>query len=133
MDKYEYDCDYCGKKYIPRRRHAQRFCSTSCRVGSHNRKKKLSKPFEIQELPVGQEQKEKEKIRLTGIAEAAIANLATDGLKALLTKAEDKLVTQGDLNAVKQQIIQQIKAESLYTRLSQQPKKDDNDFGSGWV
>lgn len=34
-DNYIYHCNYCGKPYIPNRRHAQLFCNDSCRSGSH--------------------------------------------------------------------------------------------------
>ncbi|SDL36703.1 hypothetical protein SAMN04488034_103330 [Salinimicrobium catena] len=134
MDKYLYDCDYCGKSYKPKRRGVQRFCSDSCRVGSHNRKKKLNTPMQSQKDIVENINKEKEdkKITLTGIAEAGLGTIAADGIKSLFTKHEDKPVTKGDLSAATEQIVQQIRAESLLTRLSQ-PKKVDDDFGADWV
>ena len=133
MDTYEYTCEYCGKKYIPGRRYVQRFCKPSCKASWHNRKKKLAKQSPEKGKIALEKEKEKKKITLTGIAEAGIGSLTADGLKALFTRPEDKVVTQGDLNAAKQQIVQQIRTESLLTRLSQPPKKDDDDMGMGWV
>lgn len=132
MDTFEYTCDYCGKKFKPRRRYVQRFCSTSCRVGSHNRKKKLTSQSENQNVPVETQKPEKYKITFPGIIESGIGALTADGVKSFLTKEENKPVTKGDLMVAKEQILQQIKTESLLTRLSQ-PKKVDDDFGTDWV
>lgn len=87
MDIYEYTCEYCGKDFLPERRYVQRFCSTSCRVGSHNRKKKS--PLPNQNLPV-EKVKEQKGITITGNAEARIGTLAADSLQTLLTRPEDR-------------------------------------------
>lgn len=121
MDTFEYDCDYCGKKFRPRRRYVQRFCSTSCRVGSHNRKKKLIKQPVHPVLP---EEKEKEKkgINITGIAEAGIGTLAVDTIKTLLTRPEDRPATKADLKAVVERIEKLIRPEQAFPPLSHLPK-----------
>ena len=41
-EKYKYKCDYCSKKYKPKRRRAQKYCSNSCRSKAY-RKRQLTK------------------------------------------------------------------------------------------
>lgn len=97
MDKFLYTCQYCGKEYIPNRRHKQRFCSNSCRVNSFNRNRnnnlivkpdlenKIVKPLKI------------EKISMAGVGNAAIGSLAIQLATNLFTSEDDKPATKKDL------------------------------------
>lgn len=101
MEKFEYNCHYCGKSYVPRRRYVQRYCSTSCRVNAHKRRTKPSNTKSEKGLSLPQDKAEnKEKINMAGIGNAAIANIATDLAKNIFTREENKPATKGDIQAL---------------------------------
>ena len=104
MENYTYSCAYCGKEYVPRRRKIQKYCSNTCRVKAHFQRNKgnklntengLSNPSKEKE--VTQNSELKGTINLAGIGNAAIANIATDGLKKLFTQEVNKPATKGDI------------------------------------
>ena len=121
MEKYKYICEYCSKEYIPRRRKIQKYCSNTCRVKAHFQKNKVnviktenssckeSKPDGVH----------REKINLAGIGNAAIANVATDALKRILTHADNKPATKGDIK----NLIAQFK--NRYEKVENIPKRPD--------
>lgn len=100
MEKHLYICQYCSKKYLPRRRYKQKFCSNSCRVNSHNRHKKIQLNRATKGLKVPTEKKQKDGITWEGIGNATIANIATDVGKSIFTKEENKPATKGDIQAI---------------------------------
>lgn len=119
MEKHLYICEYCSKKYLPRRRHKQRFCSNSCRVNAHNRKKKLKLAQKNKGLNKPVDSPTKDGINLGGIGNAAIANVATEIGKQLLIKEEDKPLTRGEFRA-------QMKSNyQRYIPVKNIPKRDD--------
>lgn len=95
MDRYTYNCSYCGVEYTPRRRRIQKYCSNSCRVNAFNQKKKikqLSPKFENPKM-----QTTKDKMSWSGIGNAAVGTLATNMATSLFTKEENKPATKGDI------------------------------------
>lgn len=100
MENHLYTCEYCSKAYLPRRRYKQKFCSNSCRVNSHNRKKKLQLPRAIKEIDLPKEEAQKEGITWGGIGNAAIANIATEIGKSIFINEENKPATKGDIRAL---------------------------------
>lgn len=95
MDKYLYNCQYCGLEYKPRRRNMQKFCSNSCRSTSFNlknKKCKLALPEEKQNKPIKVEQ-----MSLAGVGNAAAGTLAVNALTSLFTSEENKPATRKDL------------------------------------
>lgn len=111
---FEYACEYCGKRFLPKRRRVQRFCSASCRSQAHKLRKR-AREGKKEAAPVPKKKAEavlakeegwrKSQVTPTGVAETMIANLATDGLKAG-TKALFglKSASERSLEEVKQKV-----------------------------
>jgi hypothetical protein len=100
MDKFLYQCQYCGKEYKPNRRHKQIFCSNSCRTNSHIRSKKLKLQIPSNIVDTNN-QIRIEKTSWAGVknatAGALIADVLTHTAKAIFIKDEDKPATKKDL------------------------------------
>jgi hypothetical protein len=100
MDKFLYQCQYCGKEYKPNRRHKQIFCSNSCRTNSHIRNKKSRLAVSADKLE-SQKPTQIEKPSLAGITNATAGALLADGIihvvKTFVIKDEDKPVTKKDM------------------------------------
>jgi hypothetical protein len=95
MDRYRYNCNYCGVEYIPRRRHVQKYCSSTCRVNAFKLRSK-----EKQKLPAlnkPEHQLEKDKMSWSGVGNSAAGTLAVKIATSLLTKEENKPATKGDI------------------------------------
>lgn len=95
MDKYLYNCQYCGVEYKPRRRTMQKFCSNSCRSTSFNlknKKGKLALPEEKQNKP-----NQVDKMSLAGVGNAAAGTLAANVLTSIFTSEGNKPATRIDL------------------------------------
>jgi hypothetical protein len=97
MDKYHYNCQYCGKEYIPKRRRVQKYCCTSCKNNSHFLKKgkKLIVASEgeiTQEKPL-----QIEKMSWAGFGNAAAGTIAVNVATNLFTSEENKPATKKDL------------------------------------
>ena len=101
METRNYICNYCKKEYVPKRRRVQKFCSDSCRVGSHNLEKKKSKKVLS---PVSQIAKPKntkiEKMSFAGVGNAAAGTFAAELVKSIFIKEENKPATKGDLKLI---------------------------------
>ncbi len=120
MEKYEYICHYCGKEYVPTRRHVQLYCCTSCRVNAFNRRKKITSPDSKKGLSVPQkEDKNEQKINIAGIGNAAIANVATEFAKNIFTREENKPATKGDLKSFLHQ------SQQRYLPVNNAPHRND--------
>ena len=65
-ETYEYTCHYCKKKYVPKRRRINKFCSNSCRSGNWHllNPKEMVVNVEREEfrLPVETKPQKKEKL-----------------------------------------------------------------------
>ena len=97
MSKYTYNCEYCGKNYIPKRRGKQKFCSASCRTRywQENNKEEKNLPAEIEQTASS----EKKKVTLEGIGEAAIGSAASDLFQKGLAKVFN--IESEELRAIK--------------------------------
>lgn len=96
MDRYLYQCHYCGKEYKPNRRHKQLFCSNSCRTNSHIRSKKLKLQTPTITTPEVHKPNQIEQMSVHGILNAAAGTAAVNILTNLLTKDDNKPVTKKD-------------------------------------
>jgi len=97
MENNQYQCNYCRKEYIPKRRRIQKFCSVSCRVGSHQLKNKNSKKELITSDNNLPKKTTVDKMSLAGVGNSAAGTLMVDVLKNVFTKEENKPATKKDL------------------------------------
>lgn len=95
MEKHRYKCHYCGAKYIPKRRHVQKYCSNSCRVNAFKLRNKSEK--NLPEVQTNKKQQTKDKMSWSGVGNAAAGVLATNLATSLFTKEENKPATKGDI------------------------------------
>ena len=95
MDRYTYNCNYCGVEYTPRRRRVQKYCSNSCRVNAFKQRqvKNQNLPTVKKTDSVGAQ----DKMSWGGVGNAAAGSLAVNLVSSLLTKEENKPATKGDI------------------------------------
>lgn len=106
-EKREYTCGYCKVGFVPKRRGVQKFCSASCRVRSHQVKKKalLVKNSNSDKNKLSEKMKV-EKISIAGVGNAAAGTGLVMVAKHLLTKEENRPATKKDLRDAELRIIQ---------------------------
>ncbi|AXO79669.1 hypothetical protein DZC78_04470 [Olleya aquimaris] len=95
MDRYTYNCNYCGVEYTPRRRRIQKYCSNSCRVNAFKQRQ-----VQNQNLPTVKKTASvvtQDKMSWSGVGNAAAGSLAVNLVSSLLTKEENKPATKGDI------------------------------------
>ena len=95
MDRYTYNCNYCGVEYTPKRRYKQKYCSNSCRVNAFTKRKKVTR-----NLPTKENQEKPStinKMSWSGVGNAAVGTLATNIVTNIFTKEENKPATKGDI------------------------------------
>ncbi len=101
MDKFLYQCQYCGKEYKPNRRHKQIFCSNSCRTNSHIRNKKLKSLTTSENNIKVVKPNQIEKMSWAGVGNAAAGSVIAEGLinivKKVASNEEDKPATKKDI------------------------------------
>lgn len=101
MDTYLYQCRYCGNYYKPKRRYKQLFCSSSCRVNSHNKNKKQSLSSPATETTRDSNNPIKiEKMSWSGVGNAAAGTAAVNVFTHLLTKEENRPATKKDIKEI---------------------------------
>ncbi|WP_372938683.1 hypothetical protein [Seonamhaeicola sp.] len=95
-----YTCQYCYQEFVPKRRRVQKYCSNTCRSKAyHERKTKGNLPVTPEEtLPKSENTEQKDSMSLSGVGNAAAGSLLADGIKALVTKNDNKAATKGDIN-----------------------------------
>jgi hypothetical protein len=101
MENHLYECQYCKKEFIPKRRKIQKFCSNSCRVSFH-RFKNVGLALKSTDLKVKEEEQVSSKMKVDHISTAGVANSAigtgiVELAKNLFTREEDKPATKGDV------------------------------------
>jgi len=99
MVNHLYKCNYCGEEYKPKKRGTQKFCKTSCRVNSHQRKKKIEK-ISLPKLPHTENttaNSYEDKVNAAGIINSALGTGLANGVQAVFTKAENKPATKKDI------------------------------------
>ncbi|MFY0712766.1 hypothetical protein J1D01_03750 [Seonamhaeicola sp. NFXS20] len=94
-----YTCQYCYQEFVPKRRRVQKYCSNTCRSKAyHERKTKGNLPVTSEEkLPKSENTEQKDSMSLSGVGNAAAGSLLADGIKALVTKNDNKAATKGDI------------------------------------
>jgi len=106
-----YNCNYCGEEYKPKKRGTQKFCKTSCRVNSHQRKKKIEK-ISLPKLPHTENttaNSYEDKVNAAGIINSALGTGLANGVQAVFTKPGNKPATRKDI----QDLISQVKERYL--------------------
>lgn len=106
MDKYMYQCNYCGNQYKPNRRFKQRFCSNSCRVNSHIKNKKKNVEISCDNKEDTNKPLQIDKISLAGIGNAAVGTLAVNALTSIFTSEENKPATKKDIRNLEAKLSQ---------------------------
>jgi hypothetical protein len=117
METRNYQCYYCKKEYLPKRRGVQKFCSNSCRVRSHQLKNKpTGKATKSTTLSMvannntPEFQKTKiDQISLSGVGNAAIGSGVIELTKAIFTSKEDQPATRKDIERIEVILNQLIK------------------------
>ena len=121
MIKFLYNCNYCGKDYIPNRRNKQKYCCNSCRVNAYNQRKKIKQ--KIEKLGSDNHASSKgDSINMAGIGNAAIGTAAYDLGKRIFTPSEKKPVTQKDLS----ELIERL--EERFHPVHNAPKRNDGTY-----
>lgn len=98
METRTYECHYCKKEYIPKRRGVQKFCSNGCRVRAHQLKnKKLNNSIAKEEADIKQEKIKVEQMSFAGVGNAAVAMVIVNTITSLMTKFENKQAAKQDI------------------------------------
>jgi len=121
MVNHLYKCNYCGEEYKPKKRGTQKFCKTSCRVNSHQRKKKI-KEISLPKLANNENStgnSYEEKVNAAGIINSALGTGLANGVQAVFTKSENKPATKKDI----QDLIS--KVQERYLPIINMPSKPD--------
>ncbi|NEV94843.1 hypothetical protein G3567_11875 [Psychroflexus sp. YR1-1] len=108
MENYHYICRYCKKEFIPKRRKVQKFCSTSCRVRSHQLSQKFNKPAKL-----NAEKTKIDQVSAAGVVNAALGTTAADLVKNLLTPEQSKSATKADLRRLEELLQRYHKVENI--------------------
>ena len=119
MDNYQYQCQYCGIHYTPKRRHKQIYCSSSCRVNSFNRNKKEELKKSVENQVKLKHPPSTEKMSWAGVGNGAAGAIAVNTLTHLLTKEENRPATKKDVR----EIIAALKQKHFIVK-NMQPKPD---------
>ncbi|UAM97273.1 hypothetical protein K8354_13215 [Polaribacter litorisediminis] len=107
METRTYECQYCRKEYVPKRRGVQKFCSDSCRVRTHQLKSKKPKGEEITIANNIKTGKNKiEQMSFAGVGNAAAAMFGVNIITDLMTKFENKQATKQDISQLKLELSQ---------------------------
>jgi hypothetical protein len=97
-DSKFYICDYCFTEYIPRRRGAQKYCSSSCRSRACQlRKANRTKTDALVPEAKAISNPQTKQMTLAGVGESAAGALAANLIIDLFTKEPNKAATKGDL------------------------------------
>lgn len=106
MDNFNYNCGYCGKNYVPKRRKVQKYCSASCRTRACNIRKSVSlnKPIENSNSNKPSNLNKIEQMSFAGIGNAAVGTLAINTLTNIFTKIENKPATKKDIEDLKKHL-----------------------------
>lgn len=109
-DDFFYTCEYkyCKKKYEPKKRGIQKFCSRTCKNKHWYSLNKSSSPIPVvnstdNDKLVDKQKKKKKKapkpkrMSIAGVGDSTAGNLLATEIRNFLTKEENKPATKGDL------------------------------------
>ena len=129
METRLYECYYCKKEYLPKKRGLQKFCSNSCRVRSHQLKNKKTNVAEVTKEKTKTEKTKIEQMSLAGVGNAAAAMLGFTIITDLMTKFENKQATKQDVIQLKLKLSQlNVKMDELIEMM----KRYENGFNFGF-
>ena len=129
METRLYECYYCKKEYLPKKRGLQKFCSNSCRVRSHQLKNKKTNVAEVIKEKTKTEKTKIEQMSLAGVGNAAAAMFGFKIITDLMTKFENKQATKQDVIQLKLKLSQlNVKMDELIEMM----KKNENGFNFGF-
>lgn len=129
METRTYECQYCRKEYVPKRRGVQKFCSDSCRVRTHQIKNKKTNVAEVTIEKTKTDKTKIEQMSLAGVGNAALAMFGVNIITDLLTKFENKQATKQDVIQLKLKLSQlNVKMDELIEMM----KKNENGFNFGF-
>ena len=102
MEQTDYSCQYCKKKFTPKRRKVQKFCTNTCRASFHRFKNDSLSINQSTEIKVNTGEKKSGKTKVDQISAAGVGNAALGtGLvelaKNIFTPGENKPATKGDI------------------------------------
>ena len=100
-EKYKYKCEYCSKKYVPKRRRKQKFCSNSCRSKNHRLIKSIQNE---NNHPVDKTKNKIDTMSVAGVGNAAVGIALVEGLKTVFTSEENKAATKKDIKNLENKI-----------------------------
>lgn len=128
METRKYNCNYCKKKYLPKRRGVQKFCSNSCRVRSHQLRLKTKEELILIKTKdkSNLEKLKVEQMSLSGVGNAAAGTIVVEGLKALLIKEENKPATKRDLKKLEEKLGRYQEVYNLPKNINNQKPFYDN-------
>lgn len=114
MDTHKYTCKYCHVQYIPKRRHAQKYCSNSCRSKAYHRRQvennmannkttftikdalTPTQSTQVSEKATPQKQTV-EQMSFAGVGNAVVGTLVADLLKYILQGNGNQPATKNDI------------------------------------
>lgn len=106
METYHYNCQYCGKEYIPKRRRVQKYCCTSCKNNSYHLKKEKNMIVTSEKETPQEKPMQIEKMSWAGFGNAAAGTLAVNVATNLFTSEENKPATKKDLRNLENKLKQ---------------------------
>ncbi len=117
-----YVCQHCKKEYLPKRRKVQKFCNASCRVSSHQLKKKSNDELTTNRTNYKSnlEKLKVEKMSLAGVGNSVAGTIAVEGLKALFIKEENKPATKLDIQKLEERFKRYLEINNLPRNINNQ-------------
>ncbi|WP_405564749.1 hypothetical protein [Polaribacter sp. Asnod6-C07] len=122
MESRMYVCQHCKKEYLPKRRKVQKFCNASCRVSSHQLKKKSNDELTTNRTNYKSnlEKLKVEKMSLAGVGNSVAGTIAVEGLKALFIKEENKPATKLDIQKLEERFKRYLEINNLPRNINNQ-------------
>jgi hypothetical protein len=118
----KYKCNYCRKKYVPKKRRIQKYCSASCRSKAYHQRqlcRKDSTEIQVKEIGIGKPASEKlkiDKMSIAGVGNATIGTYLADTVRTLLTPEQNKPATKGDISKIEQRLIRFQRINNMHAR-----------------
>ncbi|WP_186989340.1 hypothetical protein [Constantimarinum furrinae] len=127
MEKRQYKCQYCRKKYVPKKRRIQKYCSASCRSKAYHQRKSTDSNLKVaRDLESGLKQPKTDKYKIdrmsvAGVGNAAVGNITADLITKVLTPEKNRPATKGDISRIEEKL-------GRFQRVLNIPNKPDGTF-----